>query len=471
MNPVQLFNALLHAFGFEPTAGQRKVMQHLAAFLLSDKPHPVYLMKGYAGTGKTSIVAALVKALPLISMKFVLLAPTGRAAKVLTAYSGFAAHTIHRKIYFHSRTPDGRRKMILAQNRHSHCLFIVDEASMIADSATENGRSLLDDLMHYIGAGHNCRLLLIGDNAQLPPVGFDDSPALDLQGLRRAYPITAASLELSEVMRQALDSGILYNATLLRNRLAEENAMLPLLSLGAFTDISRLDADSLEDPLNMAFGSRDFSKAVVICRSNRRANLYNQAIRQRILGKDAEIESGDLIMVVKNNYFWLDEGQGGGFIANGDIAELMRISRFEDLYGFRFADVEMRLIEYPEMPTLTVKIITDTLGSDSAAMSPADEQKLRAAVEEDYAGENKTTRRKLLNENPYYNALQVKYAYALTCHKTQGGQWPQVFLDPGYYRNEPADKNELRWLYTAITRATQNLYLINFKDEFFAEES
>lgn len=470
MDRSSLFHALKEAFGHQPTSGQEVVMLHLAAFLLSVKENPVYLLRGYAGTGKTSLVAALVKVLPKLRMRFVLMAPTGRAAKVLSAYSGFDAHTIHRKIYFHTRLADGRRRMLLAPNKYSNCLFIADEASMITDSTNDSGRNLLDDLMEYVSTGNRCRLLLIGDHAQLPPVGLDFSPALDLHMLQTTYHITAASYELTEVMRQALHSGILFNATHIRQKLAAQDSSFPLLKLNDFADIKQLEADQMEDLFNAAFGGRDFTKAVVVCRTNKRANLYNQAIRQRILGMDEDLTTGDLIMVVKNNYFWMGEEQTAGFIANGDIAEVVRINKFEDFYGFRFADVELRFVDYPNQSPIAVKLLTNTLMMDTAALSEADHMKLSAAVEEDYMDEPSRAKRwAKIKEDPYFNALQVKYAYALTCHKTQGGQWPTIFLDSGIYKPEQLDVGYLRWLYTALTRATANVYLMNFLPEFFEE--
>lgn len=470
MNTTQLYESLLSNFGHEPTSGQNTVMRHLAAFLLSVKSNPLYLLKGYAGTGKTSIVTAVVRSLPLIKMRFVLLAPTGRAAKVLTSYTGIVAHTIHRKIYFHARNPDGRRMMVCAENKHTNCLFIVDEASMITDSASESGRSLLDDLINYVSSGNNCRLLLIGDHAQLPPVGLDYSPALDLQMLKTSYSLTAASFELTEVMRQALDSGILFNATMVRQKLADNDASLPLLTTRSFDDFLLLEPDQVEDLFFNAFGGRDFSKAVVICRSNKRANLYNNAIRQRILGMDEDLTSGDLLMVVKNNYFWTDDHKQGSFIANGDIVEVTRINNFEEMYGFHFADVDIRFLEFSDQPTLSVKVLIDTLMIEGPALGEADYLKLTAAIQEDYAHiDSKSKRWAMIKEDPYFNALQVKYAYALTCHKTQGGQWPMVFLDSGVFLTEQVDIAYLRWLYTALTRATDTLYLINFLPEFFEQ--
>lgn len=470
MDSNLLLKTLKEAFGHVPTTGQETVMRHLTAFLLSRKPRPVYLLKGYAGTGKTSLVAALVSVLPKLKMRFVLMAPTGRAAKVLSAYSGFPAHTVHRRIYFHTRLADGRRKMILAENKLINCLFIVDEASMISDSTSETGRSLLEDLMQFVSSGNNCRLLLIGDHAQLPPVGHDFSPALDLQLLKTAFDITAASFELTEVMRQALDSGILFNATELRKKLAAADLNPPLLSLKGFSDIETPDANQVEDLFNNSFGSRDFTKAVVVCKTNKRANLYNQAIRQRILGMEYDLSTGDLVMIVKNNYYWNTEATGGGFIANGDIAEIIRINRFEELYGFVFADVELRFTEFSDMPPMAVKLLTDTLMLDGPALGEADFLKLSAAIEEDYMHITPRSKRwAQIKEDPYFNALQVKYAYALTCHKTQGGQWPVVFLDSGLYTAEQLDIAYLRWLYTAITRATSAIFLMNFLPELIEE--
>lgn len=475
MNRLEVTQQLKQSFGHVPTKGQEIAMQQLSAFLLSLKPNPLYLLKGYAGTGKTSLVSALVKTLPSMQMRFILLAPTGRAAKVLSAYSGFFASTIHRKIYLQTQLPNGSRKIVCGNNKHKHTVFIVDEASMIADNTSENGsyggRNLLDDLMQYIAEGENCRLLLIGDHAQLPPVGLDISPALDLQLLKASYSVTAASFELTEVMRQALNSGILYNATQLRIKLANGDFSLPLLDVNNFNDVKKVDGDQLEDLMHEAFGNRDFSKAVIVCRSNRRANMYNQAIRQRILGMEDELSSGDLLMAVKNNYFWLEQNEGGGFIANGDIFEVTRISHFEEMYDFHFADAEVRFLDYPDQPTFQLKILMETLMLDGPSLSEASFRQLASKIEEDYFDEpNRKKRYALMKSNPYFNALQVKFAYALTCHKTQGGQWPTIFLDSGINNLEQLDISYLRWLYTALTRASEQVYLLNFIDDFFKEE-
>lgn len=474
MDSKILFNQLLQAFGFVPTSGQRRVMHHLAAFMLSSKPLPLYLLKGYAGTGKTSLVKAIVKVAPSIRMRVVLLAPTGRAAKVLSHYTGMEAATIHRRIYFHTRSSDGQYKSVLGENKLKNTLFVVDEASMISDSSADggsfSGHNLLDDLIAFVAQGTSCRLLLIGDQAQLPPVGMELSPALNLELLKASFPITAASFELTEVMRQALDSGILFNATNIRNRLLEDAPTLPLLTIGQHPDIHKTDGYELEELLFDAFGSRDFSRAVVICRSNKKANQYNQAVRRRILGMDDEIASGDLVMAVKNNYFWLEETEGAGFIANGDIFEIQRISRFEEMYGFHFAHASLQFTDETDQPAFECILLLDSLHAEGPALSEADYKRLTAAIEEDYADEPSRRKRfAMMRTNPYFNALQIKFAYALTCHKTQGGQWPLVFLEAGIYQEDQLDLAYLRWLYTAVTRATEKLYLLNFIDGFFEE--
>lgn len=465
MDRVVLRRLLEEAFGFTPTTGQRKVLEHMSAFLLSDKLNPLYLLRGYAGTGKTSLVSAIAKTLPAIGMHPVLLAPTGRAAKVLSAYTGLSASTIHRKIYFQTRRADGTMHIVRAPNKHRKAVFIVDEASMIPDCAPDSlsGINLLDDLMEYISEGQDCRLILIGDQAQLPPVGLNLSPALDLQYLQSRYQLTAASFELTEVMRQRLESGILSNATSLREKLVKRDFSLPLLHLGQQKDVITLNGSDIEDKMSEHFGRHDFSQAVVICRSNYAANRFNQAIRQRIIGLDGELSAGELLMVVKNNYFWLSESDQPGFIANGDIIEVMRVIRFEQLYDHHFAEAEVKLIDYPELPPFQVKLMLDTLTASGPSLSDETFRAFTLKVEEDYADEPSRTKRfAKLATNPFYNALMVKYAYALTCHKTQGGQWPVVFLEQGRRKDQSIDTEYLRWLYTALTRASQQVYLLGF---------
>lgn len=469
MTRGELFGRLMASFGFEPTEGQRTVLYHLAAFLLSEKNSPTYLLQGYAGTGKTTLVAVLVKVLPLIGMRYQLLAPTGRAAKVLSNYSGKAASTIHRKIYRFTAFPDGGFRMTRAENKSKNTVFIVDECSMISDEASGNGRSLLDDLVEYVFSGENCRLLFIGDKAQLPPVGIDISPANDINVLRHSFSLTVASFEMTEVMRQALQSGILYNATELRKRLNDDDTSLPLFITQGFTDVQRIDPQDFEELLQQCFNGKTSNEAVVICRSNKRANMFNQAIRARVLQEDGEIATGDKLMVVKNNYFWTDESQKVSFIANGDMIELMRINNIEEMYGFHFADVEIQLTDYQDEPSLSVKILMETLTSDSPALTREESERLYHSVEEDYMDiPDRRERYKAMRQNPYYNALQVKFGYALTCHKTQGGQWPVVFIDAPYLpEGEQLQTSDLRWFYTAVTRTQEKLYFVNFKDEYF----
>lgn len=460
---------MLRSFGFEPTDGQRIVLVHLAAFLLSTKKNPTYLLQGYAGTGKTTLVTTLVRTLPRLGMDYQLMAPTGRAAKVLSGYTGKLSSTIHRKIYRFQQFGDGSLRMTRAQNKAKNTVFIVDECSMISDDYS-NGRSLLDDLVNYVFSGENCRLLLIGDNAQLPPVGLENSPANDINVLRNSFSLTVASYQMTEVMRQALESGILWNATELRRRFLSE-VSLPLFKANGFDDVHCIDPQEFEELLRQSFNGRSSNEAVIICRSNKRANMYNQAIRASVLQEDGEIATGDKLMVVKNNYFWTDESQKVSFIANGDMIELMRINSTEEMYGFHFADVDIQMTDYQEEPNLSVKILLETLTSDSPALTQDEADRLYRAVEEDYMDiPNKRDRYKAMRQNPYFNALQVKFGYALTCHKTQGGQWPTVFIDAPFIPDgETLQTSDLRWFYTAVTRAQQQLYFVNFKNEYFFE--
>ena len=461
----------MKSFGFTPTDGQRTVLYHIAAFLLSEKPNPAYLLQGYAGTGKTTLVTTLVKTLPQIGMRYQLMSPTGRAAKVLSGYTGKTASTIHRKIYRFQQYADGSFRMTRAENKAKNTVFIVDECSMISEEMS-NGRSLIDDLINYVFSGENCRLLLIGDNAQLPPVGLENSPANDINVLKHEFGLTVAAYELTEVMRQEEESGILWNATELRKALmalTPLTPLMPLFNVNGFSDVHRIEPQEFEELLWQSFNGKNTNEAVVICRSNKRANMFNQAIRARILQEEGEIATGDKLMVVKNNYFWTDEDQKISFIANGDMIELMRINNTEEMYGFHFADVDIQLIDYQDMPNLSVKILLETLTSDSPALTQEESDKLYRAVEEDYMDiPNKRDRYKAMRQNPYFNALQVKFGYALTCHKTQGGQWPTVFLDAPYIKeDESLQISDLRWFYTAVTRAQKQLYFVNFDDNYF----
>jgi len=470
MNRLDLFGQLTQSFGFEPTEGQSIVLYHLSAFLLSQKENPTYILRGYAGTGKTTLVKALVKTLPSIGMKYVLMAPTGRAAKVLSSYTGQNASTIHRRIYQAMPMPDGSIRIARAENKSKNTLFIVDEASMIGEQKEFGGSSLLDDLLSYVFSGENCRLLLIGDTAQLPPVESSESPALNCEYLKSEFPITAATYELTEVKRQALESGILYNATDLRELLGENlyEYHLPIFHLEGFDDIEKIEPEEFEEMLHNAFANTSDNEAVIVCKSNKRANMFNQAIRGRILNIEGEIATGDKLMVVKNNYFWTEGNPDINFIANGDMAEIRKIKHFDDMYGFRFADVELSFTDYPDAPNLEVKILLETLYSNSASLTEEESKRLFSAIEEDYMDiPNRRERYKEMKKSPWFNALQVKFAYALTCHKTQGGQWNTVFIDSSLNLKETLEVEDLRWLYTALTRAQKRVCFVNFKEEFF----
>jgi exodeoxyribonuclease V len=467
---IQLF---LENFPYEPTPDQDELIDKLAAFLLAPAVSSVFVLKGYAGTGKTSIVSNLVKILPRLGASSVLLAPTGRAAKVLSSYSGKPAFTIHRKIYNLKDTADGSFSFSVAPNQHFDTLFIVDEASMIAlqngdDGSLFGSGNLLDDLLSYVYSGSNCRLILIGDVAQLPPVKSNESPALNIPFLKSAFHLEIHTCELKQVVRQEAESGILENATLIRKKIASGKPGFIKFRLDGFNDIKRLAGPETADYISDAFSSRSFEDTIIVCRSNKRANLYNQQIRQRILFREEELSAGDLLMVVRNNYYWLPRESQAGFIANGDILEVLRIQRTEEIYGFRFARVTVRMLDYPQEPNLEVNVMLDTLTSDGPALGYEEGSKLWQAVSEDFADEpNKRKRISGIKKNPYLNALQVKFAYALTCHKAQGGQWENVFVEMGYIPENKPETSYYRWLYTALTRSTKKLYLMGFSEDFF----
>lgn len=476
MNRVE--QLIFSFFPHEPTAGQREACAKMVDFLFDDDPQATFLLKGYAGTGKTSLVSALIKAAPRLRIKTVLLAPTGRAAKVLSGYSNRKAYTIHKKIYTSITDATGMVRSVRAQNKHSYTLFIVDEASMISATPDENSyaerHSLLEDLIDFVNDGSHCRLMLIGDSAQLPPVGSAESPALSRNYLQSLADLKVHEAELTEVVRQEQMSGILANATIVRNRIMEmehgDSIQFPLFELDSYNDIIRLPGSDLEETLNSEYSSGDTEDVVFICRSNKRANLFNQAIRNRILLRDDEIGTGDYLMVVKNNYHWLDDDSEMGFIANGDIVEVLAARNFTELYGFHFVDVTLRFIDYADEQPLECKLLLETLHSESPSLTRDEAQRLFTEVLADYA--DLPTKAQQLNEvrnNPYFNALQVKFAYSLTCHKTQGGQWPTVFIDQGYLTDDMIDREYLRWLYTALTRATRRVYLLNFNDKFYPE--
>jgi exodeoxyribonuclease-5 len=474
MNPAEFRDILVKQFPHETTPGQRLLLDKLAVFMINREERSCFVLRGYAGTGKTTLVGALVRSLPLIGGKFSLMAPTGRAAKVLSAYSGTQALTIHKKIYMHNSDGAGGGRFSRKENLHANTLFIVDEASMISGKTQPEfmgGSSLLHDLIEYVYSGTNCRLLLIGDVAQLPPIGLDISPALDAAFLEKEYYLHMDSVELTDVVRQAESSGILQNATAIRDMINEEVFTFPKFNLKGFKDIVRITGEDLEDALNSSYGHYGAAGTLVICRSNKRANLFNQQIRARIRWQESEISSGDYMMIVKNNYHWLPEKSTAGFIANGDIAEILKVGKIEEMHGFRFADVRLRLIDYPEEKELEAKILLDTIMSESPSMSQEENKRLFESVYAEHGEiEDRRFRMQKVKKDPYFNALQVKFAYAVTCHKAQGGQWESVFVEQGYLTEEMINKEFMRWLYTALTRATEKLYLVNFSKEFFEEK-
>jgi exodeoxyribonuclease-5 len=472
MTREKLQNDLLKRFPFEPTGDQKEVIRHLAAFHYSQTTNPLYILKGYAGTGKTTIVGTYVKEIFNLKQKFVLMAPTGRAAKVLSQYTGFKAYTIHRFIYSIRTDTSGKTRIMLNNNKFANTIFIVDEASMIGD--TTNGpdhfsqRSLLDDLLAFVYSQKGNKLIMIGDTAQLPPVGLNISPALDLNYLKSIFSVTAYSFEMKEVMRQSLNSGILLSATILRNKIEKNDLTTPLLTQDYFkNDVKAInDAMELQELFQQYFYGDNFRNSIVICRSNKRANLFNEQIRNRILQRETELEAGDLLMVVKNNYFWLSKDSKAGFIANGDIIEINRVLGIYENHGFRFAETEIKMIDYPDEKSFVVMLLLDTLYSEKANLDHHETNKLFETLKQEYAFLN--TKAKILEaikSDHHYNALQVKFAYAMTCHKTQGGQWPNVFIDQGYLTDDMINKEYLRWLYTAFTRATDRLFLMGFENK------
>jgi ATP-dependent exoDNAse (exonuclease V) alpha subunit len=461
------------AFPHEPTSQQTELFNLLHIFLQKDNGDECFILKGYAGTGKTTVLGALVKALKHYNYKSVLLAPTGRAAKVITNYSGRKAFTIHKRIYRKKSALNVDESFSIADNLASNTLFIVDEASMVSDQLSGNNRdTLLNDLVKYVYNKKNCKLLLVGDTAQLPPVGSDESPALDAQLMKSEFFLDVFSYEMTDVLRQQKDSGILFNVTRIRDMIRKGKETMPQIITKGYKDVFRMTGERLEEGLEYAYNKYGNENTLIICRSNKNANLYNKQIRARLLWREEELTGGDQIMIVKNNYFWLQEQEESstGFIANGDIAKIRKVRKIEEIYGFRFADVQIEFIDYAEDPVLDCKIMLDTLYSESPALSPTDQKRFYLEVMKDYDHiTNKRAKHQELKLNPYYNALQIKFAYAITCHKAQGGQWGAVFVDQGYLTDDMVNLDFLRWFYTACTRATNELFLVNFSDKFYKE--
>lgn len=472
MSSKLFYSILSKNFPFIPTVKQGIFFQQIAEFITNTNDNEIFVLKGYAGTGKTTVISTIVNHLSEINKKYVLLAPTGRAAKVIANYSHKAAFTIHKKIYFPKKGSGSGVSFVLQQNKHKNTLFIVDESSMISDTNSdskiyENG-SLLDDLISYVYSGSNCKIIFLGDTAQLPPVNLDISPALNIDSLAMNYDKEVKHIEFDEVMRQEENSGILYNATELREVLKASFITDFQFQLKGFKDIVRLtDGYDIQDAINSAYSNYSIEDTAFIVRSNKRANQYNQQIRTKILDKESELSSGDFLMVVKNNYFWLKETDEAGFIANGDIIEVLEIFKIQELYGFKFAKVKIRMVDYPNQKPFETVLLMETITSESPSLTYEESNKLYEEVMKDYESETSKYRKfQKVKANEYFNALQVKFSYAITCHKSQGGQWNTVFVEQPYLPNG-VDRDYIRWLYTAITRAKDKLYLIGFKDDTF----
>ena len=478
---------ILENFGFHPTNEQENAVQMLVDFLFDRNPESVFILKGYAGTGKTTLVGALVKTLKCLKQQVVLLAPTGRAAKVFALHAGHAAYTIHRRIYRQKSFSGEMADFLQGVNLMKHTLFIVDEASMVAN---QGGRSsafgtgfLLDDLVHFVYSGEGCRLMLVGDTAQLPPVGEEESPAL-AEDVLAGYGLQVCQLTLTKVVRQLSDSGILWNATHLRHLIADSRLeTFPQLCLKDFADICVLPGSQLIETLEQAYHDCGTDGTIVVTRSNARANIYNQGIRARVLDFDSELSGGDQVIIVKNNYHWLKpeapeaqtesgrRNRSTDFIANGDIAVVRRVHGEREVHGFRFADILLRFPDYEDLE-VEATVVLDTLYSEAPALTRTQQESLFQHVWDDYPElTTKRERLKAMKEDPYFNALQIKYAYAVTCHKAQGGQWERVFIDQGFITEDMLTADYFRWLYTALTRATDRVYLVNWPKQELDEES
>ena len=471
MQSITIATQIYEKLSVQPTENQKKIIESFSDYLSEDNSSTFFVLNGYAGTGKTTIIAAIVAALKSLGIKTILLAPTGRAAKVLSQYSGEKTLTIHKRIYREQTNAAYESKFSLNINRENEALFIVDEASMLssgtnADKTLFGSGSLLDDLIQYVRSGKRCRLMLVGDSAQLPPVGDSYSPALTPAEFLPFGDVIYETMD--EVVRQEQTSGILFNATLVRCMLENNIFEIPHLDI-QYDDIESVSGGEFLEKLQDCYDKYGRDETIVITRSNKRANRYNEGIRRNILFAEEEIESGDMLMVVKNNYHYTEriEDCPMSFIANGDIARLKRIRRFEELYGFRYASAVLEFDDY-DSTEIECKVLLDTINSEAPSLTYEQSQKLFYEVEKDYTDiKSKIKRFKEIRENEYFNALQVKFSYAVTCHKAQGGQWKAVFIDRFLFGDEPMTKDMLRWLYTALTRATERVFLVNFDDKFF----
>ena len=469
MRETIIYNHLCKNLGNTPTDDQSEALKKIAVYICENTNDVIFLLTGYAGTGKTSLISSVVKTLDLLRMRSVLLAPTGRAAKVLASFAGKQAFTIHKKIYRQKSSRDGMGSFVLDRNLHKETYFIVDEASMVSNSSNDislfGSGKLLDDLIEYVYSGIDCKLIIVGDTAQLPPVGSVLSPALDPDALKE-YGFKLISTELKQVVRQSETSGILMNATRIRSQIAGNDLAHPALDCTGFKDVISITGEELIEEISGSYGTCGIEGTIIVVNSNKQANRYNQGIRNRIFFREEEISTGDLVMVVKNNYFLTEDEDGSGFIANGDIAEVRRIRKYEERYVFRFADMLLRFTDYDL--EVESKVMLDVLHLDTAALPVDKNKELFHNVLADYL--NIKTRRKqyeAVRNDPYFNALQIKFSYAVTCHKAQGGQWGRVFIDQGMFNRKEITIDYLRWFYTALTRATERLYLVNFNEGWF----
>jgi exodeoxyribonuclease V len=470
MRDTIIYNNLCANLGNTPTEDQSEALKKIASYICDNNNDVIFLMTGYAGTGKTSVISSAVKTLDLLRMRSVLLAPTGRAAKVLTSYSARQAFTIHKKIYRQKSSKDGMGSFSLDRNLHRDTYFIVDEASMVANSSGDSsifgsGR-VLDDLIEYVYSGIDCKLILVGDTAQLPPIGSAVSPALD-PAVLGGYGFGLITCELKQVVRQSETSGVLMNATRVRLQVSENDLVHPSIDCLNYKDIMRITGEELIEEISSSYGACGMEGTIIVVNSNKQANRYNQGIRNRIFYREEEISTGDMVMVVKNNYFIIGEEEDGmGFIANGDIAEVRRIRKYEERYGFHFADMVLKFPDYNL--EVEAKVMLDVLHLDTPALPSEKNRELFQSVLADYL--NIKTRRKqyeAVRDDPFFNALQIKFAYAVTCHKAQGGQWERVFIDQGMFNRNEISLDYLRWFYTALTRSTDRVYLVNFSEDFF----
>lgn len=466
-NDLLFFKTLKNNFPFNLTPNQDEFLLKFSHFMTIEDRNTIFLLKGYAGTGKTTLLQTIVQSLSNIHFKSILLAPTGRAAKVMVNYTQKESSTIHRKIYFINNSPEGLYFQ-LKENKHKNTLFIVDESSMIEDSPLMNERTLLHDFITYVQNGENCKMLFVGDEAQLPPVKVETSPVLDQSFMERKYNLKIMVSQLTQVMRQALDSGILMNVTNLREKIQNNVIGEFKFKMVDFKDIIRLnDGEQIHDAFYKAYKDYRPDESCFVVKTNKRANTYNQQLRYRILDQENIVSAGELLMVVKNNYFWMGENHNDSFIANGDTIKINKILKFINLYDFEFIQAEISLIDHPDLQPLETMILLNTLTSESASLTPEQAQMLYERVYEDYLDlPSHGARIRQVKSNPFFNALQVKYAYTVTCHKAQGGQWHTVFVEKPYLQ-DGENIVYYRWLYTAITRAKHKLYLIGFQDEDF----